>query len=98
MNNIKNVQVLGSGCPSCKKLYELAQKAVDELDLKVKVEYITDIQKIISMGFMQSPIMTVNDKPILIGQVPSLERIKELLINNKPEEEKVDDCSCGGNC
>ena len=41
------IQVLGSGCPTCKKLFELTKQAVEELDLKTEVEYITDIQKIV---------------------------------------------------
>jgi thiol-disulfide isomerase/thioredoxin len=43
MNKINSIQVFGSGCPTCKKLFELTQKAVTELDLKTEVEYITDI-------------------------------------------------------
>ena len=41
------IQVLGSGCPTCKKLFELTQQATKELGLKTEVEYITDIQKIV---------------------------------------------------
>ncbi len=35
------IQILGSVCPKCKKLYELTQKAVEELGLKDQAEYIT---------------------------------------------------------
>jgi len=73
------IQVLGSGCPTCKKLFELAQKAVEELNLKTEVEYITDIQKIIEMGLMSSPVLAINGKPILTGFVPNIEKIKEAI-------------------
>jgi len=43
------IQVLGSGCPACRNLFELTKKAVEELNLKAEVEYISDIQKIIEM-------------------------------------------------
>ena len=39
------IQVLGSGCSSCKKLFELTRQAVDESGLKAELEYVTDIQK-----------------------------------------------------
>lgn len=100
-NQITSIQVLGSGCPTCKKLFELTQKAAAELSLKTKVEYITDIQKIIELGVMSSPVLTINGKVVLAGQLPNLERIKELLTNNskQPEiEKKSNCCSCGGNC
>jgi len=73
------IQVLGSGCPTCKKLFELTKKAVAELKLKTEVEYITDIQKIIEMGVMSSPVLAVNGKPILAGFVPDIEKIKKII-------------------
>ncbi len=73
------IQVLGLGCPSCKKLFELTQRAVEELKLKIEVEYITDIQKIVEMGVMSSPVLAVNGKPILFGFVSDMEKIKEAI-------------------
>jgi len=78
-NKTMKIQVLGSGCPTCKKLFELTKKAVEELDLKTEVEYITDIQKIVEMGVMSSPVLAVNGKPILTGFVPDIEKIKEAI-------------------
>ena len=78
------VQVLGSGCPSCKRLYEMTKKAVQELDLKADVEYVTDIQKIIELGLMSSPVLVIDGKPVLVGMVPgNSEKIKELLKRGK---------------
>jgi len=73
------IQVLGSGCPTCKELYELTLQAVKELNLNEEVEYITDISKIIEMGVMSSPVLAVDGKPVLVGQVPEVEKIKNIL-------------------
>ena len=73
------IQVLGSGCPTCKKLYGLTRQAVLELNLKEEVEYITDIQKIVEMGVMQSPVLAIDGKPVLVGFLPGMEKIKQLL-------------------
>jgi small redox-active disulfide protein 2 len=78
-NKTMQIQVLGSGCPTCKKLFELTKKAVEELELKTEVEYITDIQKIIEMGIMSSPVLAINGKPIITGFVPDIEKIKETI-------------------
>jgi len=78
-NKTMKIQVLGSGCPSCKKLFELTKKAAEELKLKTEVEYITDIQKIVEMGVMSSPVLAINGKPILTGFVPDIEKIKEAI-------------------
>jgi len=73
------IQVLGSGCPTCKRLYETTKKAVTQLNLNEEVEYITDISKIVEMGVMSSPVLAVDGKPVLVGQVPDVEKIKNLL-------------------
>lgn len=80
-NNLK-IQVLGSGCPTCKKLFKLTTKAVSELNLDTEVEYITDIQKIIDLGIMQVPAIVINGKPVMAGFVPSLEKIKAIIKEN----------------
>lgn len=76
------IQVLGSGCATCKALYELTKKAVEELKLKVEVEYITDISKIIEMGVMQSPVLAINGKPVMVGFKEDIEYIKSLIMEN----------------
>ncbi len=84
------IQVLGSGCPTCKRLYELTQTAVKELNVDAEVEYSTDISKIIELGVMESPVMTIDGKIALLGSA-SLEKIKDI-ITKKPT------CTCGGKC
>ena len=93
------IQVLGSGCPTCKKLHELTIRAVKDLKLETEVEYTDDIQKLLEMGVMSSPVLAIDGKPVSVGIVPSLEKIKDL-INNEGKEDTNSKgcCSCGGNC
>ena len=77
------IQILGSGCPTCKKLYELTKQAIKELNLNEEVEYITDVSKIIEMGVMSSPVLAVDGKPVLIGFVDDVEKIKSLIQKSK---------------
>ncbi len=79
---IKNIKVLGSNCPTCKRLFDLTSEAAKQLNLNVEVEYFTDIQKIIELGVMSSPVLIINDRIALVGQVPSLDKIKEILSSN----------------
>jgi len=81
-SNIK-IQVLGSGCPTCKKLFELTKKAVQELEIEVDIEYITDMEKIIEMGIMSLPVLTINEKPVIIGYLPDIKEIKDLIKNHE---------------
>ena len=76
------IQVLGSGCPTCEKLFKLTKQAVEELKLETEVEYVTDVQKIVAMGLMQSPVLAVDGKPALVGFVPDVKGVKEAIIKS----------------
>lgn len=76
------IQVLGSGCPTCKKLHQLTQEAVDQLGLDIQVEYLIGqegIQKIVDLGVMQSPVLVIDGKPVMTGLVEDVEQIKKLI-------------------
>jgi len=93
------IQVLGSGCPTCKKLFEQTKEAVSALGLKAEVEYSTDVSKIIELGIMSSPVLVVDGNPVMVGAPGNTDKIKSLLSGGTVE--KIDDkpkCSCGGNC
>lgn len=92
------IQVLGSGCQTCKKLFELTQDAVKQLNISEKVEYITDVSKIIEMGVMQSPVLAVDGKPVMVGFVPDMEQIKKAIMSGAGTKAKAATCSCGGGC
>ncbi len=82
------IQVLGSGCPTCKKLYELTRQAVEEMDLGGEVEYLTGqlgIQKIVEMGVMSSPVLAIDNKPVLAGLPSGVEEIKKAIQETEKE-------------
>lgn len=80
------IQVIGSGCPTCKSLYEIVKKAVEEMRLKTEVEYLTGdegLTKMMELGVMQSPVLAVNEKVIMTGYISDIEKIKEAILKNK---------------
>lgn len=93
------IQVLGSGCPTCKALYELVQKTVNEMGMEQEVEYITDIAKLIEEGIATSPALKVDGKVVCAGRILSVDEIKEY-ISNTPNDDKAQNqgCSCDGCC
>ena len=97
-NKITKIQVLGSGCPSCHKLFELTKQAVKEFNISAEVEYIDDIKKIIEMGVMQMPVLAVDDKPVLTVYVDDIEKIKRAILSKNDSANTKSSCSCGGNC
>lgn len=73
------IQVLGTGCPKCKKLAANAEEAAKGLGLDVEIEKVTDIDKIIDFGVMSTPSLAIDGKVVVVGKVPSVEEIKKLL-------------------
>ncbi len=79
MNNIKNIKVLGSGCPNCEKLFESTKEALKDLEINIKVEYVTDINKIMALGVITTPVLMINDKLAISGRVPGVDEIKDVI-------------------
>lgn len=76
------LEIIGSGCKKCKSLFELTEVVSRELGINDTVLYSTDINKIVAMGLMSSPVLTINDKPVLVGTLPNKERLKEIISKN----------------
>ncbi len=76
---MRRIQVLGTGCPKCKKLAEAAEAAARELQLEYELTKVTDINEIIGFGVMTTPALVVDGTVKVAGKVPSVEEIKKLI-------------------
>lgn len=74
-----DIKVLGSGCPTCKTMYEMVVNSVKEMGLDNEVEYVTDINLLIQEGLATSPALKINDKIVVAGRVPSLDEIRNFI-------------------
>ena len=73
------IQILGTGCPKCKKLAELADAAAKDLGIDYDLEKVTDINDIMAFGVMMTPALAVDGQVKVTGKVPSTEEIKGIL-------------------
>ncbi len=71
------IEVLGMGCPKCKKLYENVQIAVKESGIEADVTKEEDISKITEYAVMITPALVVDGEVRSAGKIPSPEEIKE---------------------
>jgi len=76
---MKNIQVLGTGCPKCKKLTETAEAAAKAAGIEYTIEKVTDMQKIIAFGVMATPALVVDGEVKVSGRVPSVDELKGML-------------------
>jgi len=76
---MKKIQILGTGCPKCKKLAENAEAAARELEIEFEIEKITDINEIMKFGVMMTPALAVDGQVEAVGKVLSPDEIKKML-------------------
>jgi small redox-active disulfide protein 2 len=76
---MKKIQILGTGCPKCKQLAELAEKTAKELGIEYQLEKVTQISDIMKFGVMITPALVVDGKVKISGKVPNVEEIKKLI-------------------
>ena len=77
---MKKIQILGTGCPKCKKLTENAESAAKELGVEYEIEKVTDINKIMKFGVMMTPALAVDGQVKSVGKVISPDEIKKMLV------------------
>jgi small redox-active disulfide protein 2 len=76
---MKKVQILGTGCPKCKKLAENAQAAANDLGIECEIEKVTEINEIMKFGVMLTPALAIDGQVKVVGKVPSPDEIKKML-------------------
>jgi small redox-active disulfide protein 2 len=74
---MKRIQVLGPGCPRCRKLAENAAAAAAPLGGQYAIEIITDIVEILKFDASATPALVVGGKVVIAGCVPSVEELKQ---------------------
>ncbi len=75
----KKLQILGTGCPKCKKLAENAEAAAKALGIEYTIEKVADINEIMTFGVMMTPALAVDGVVKVVGKVPDAEAIKGML-------------------
>ncbi len=76
---MKTIQILGAGCPKCKKLAENAEAAAKALGIEYELEKVTDIDRIMGFGVMMTPALVVDGQVKAAGKVPSADEIRKML-------------------
>ena len=73
------VEILGTGCPKCKKLEAHARKAIEELGVDAEIEKVQDIKEITKFGVMMTPALAIDGKVKCSGEIAPPEKIKKWL-------------------
>jgi small redox-active disulfide protein 2 len=73
------IEILGTGCAKCKKLYENAVDAVKQSGKQAEVVKVEEIQKIMAYGVMSTPALVVDGVVKTSGKLVSSQEIIGML-------------------
>ncbi len=62
-----NIKILGVGCSRCQSMYNTVIQILAREKIQAEVEYVKDIEKILSYGVMTTPALVINEKVVMLG-------------------------------
>lgn len=94
------IEILGSGCPNCVRVYDNVVTAVKESGLQAEVVKVEDMDKILGYKVISTPALVIDGEVKSAGRVLSVAEVKALLTpgNETPEAScgTNEECCCGG--
>ena len=79
------IKVLGSGCANCKRLEQLANKAVMEMGMQAEVVKVTDYNDIMQYPILTTPGLVINERLVCSGRIPTQAEVTTWLVNAEME-------------
>ena len=80
------VQILGTGCSKCKKLFEQVEKAVAQAGVVAQMEKVEEIREIMKFGVPMTPALAVNGEVKSAGRIPETKEIVTWLMDAAAKE------------
>ncbi|MDD3858511.1 MAG: thioredoxin family protein [Methanoculleus sp.] len=77
------IEVFGTGCAKCKRMIKNVEIAVGDLGIDADVRKIEDLDTMIERGVMLTPALYVDGEAKVVGHVPCVEDIKQILLGVK---------------
>ncbi|MCK4889535.1 MAG: TM0996/MTH895 family glutaredoxin-like protein [Candidatus Aminicenantes bacterium] len=77
---MKEIKVLGTGCPKCKKLEEVTRLVAEDMKIEFNLEKVTDLNEIMDFGVMMTPALVVDGEVKVAGKIPAIKDLKTMLL------------------
>ena len=71
------IEILGTGCPKCKKTMANAEEAAKELGIQAEIAKVEKIDEIMNYGVMVTPALAIDGEVKVAGRIPKVEEIKD---------------------
>ena len=71
------VEIMGPGCPKCRKTEELIAETVRKLGVDADIIHITDLNEIIDRGVMMTPAVFIDGIKKIEGRIPTEAQVRQ---------------------
>lgn len=76
---MKQIKVLGPGCPKCKTTYNNVLEALKQTGIEAQVTKIEDIEEMMKYNVLTTPVLMIDDVAKVKGRIADVNEIKQLL-------------------
>lgn len=76
---MKQIKVLGPGCPKCKTTYNNVLEALKQSGIEAQVTKVEDIEEMMKYNVLTTPVLMIDEVIKVKGRVADINEIKQLL-------------------
>jgi len=76
---MKEIKVLGPGCPKCKTTYSNVLEALKQTNIEANVVKVEDIEEMMKYNILSTPVLMIDEQIKIKGRVAQINEIVELL-------------------
>ncbi|NPV49345.1 MAG: thioredoxin family protein [Armatimonadetes bacterium] len=73
------IQILGTGCPKCKKLAENTAAALQEAGVSAEIEKVSEVAEIAKFKVLFTPALAIDGEVKVAGKVPDVKKLVEII-------------------
>ncbi len=73
------LEILGSGCTKCKRLYDNVNEAVKKAGVQAEVVKVEELSEIVSRGVLMTPSLFKDGEEVIAGRVPTVNELVEII-------------------
>jgi small redox-active disulfide protein 2 len=73
------IEIMGTGCAKCKKLYQLTTEVVKEMGVQAEVIKVEDLEAMMEMGVMITPALFINGEAVFAGRLPGKDELIRII-------------------
>jgi len=74
-----DVKILGTGCPKCKRLEQVAREALAEMGVEATISKVTAMADIMSFDITATPGLVIDGRVVSSGRIPNKAEVTSMI-------------------